>query len=245
MKQLRTQTPEPASVIVVFPYSSNVKAAVNSAQPYLSVFSKMSLDGAVNLWRRQPEVSLVIPGETCYEGFTGTTDLMIQRAKQAGIPNEKIIGLYSLSDGTPLNNTWLQAKAVAELLKHGHIGAHVQIVGLEYHLRRVRHACEAYGVTAKYVAAETALGALLEPYGRYRPFINKLLRSEAALRFYGILDKQGWIANFLTTKVVGARQVDVVTDASGAMQLESQTASKRLAAVRSQISLKDNSVGET
>ena len=218
--------------IIPFPYSSNVDLDESgSIEPRLSVLSRISLDSAVALWERVPGAQIVIPGETGYgTAYDNTTDLMVKRAEDLGVPKQALVGLHTVgAESAHLNNTNLQAAAVADFFGEREELGTVQAisVALKFHAHRVAHSLRHYGLDAPVEAAETILQREgMHVYDDYLPHIGKLGRAEPLLVALDYLQPSGGLVNWLT-KQRGARLADLQLDDDGKINVHGgSTASK-------------------
>ncbi len=201
-----------ANTIETFPHSSDNKLeAANTLETYLSNISAMAIDSAIQVQLQNPYAKLVIPGETPFEDLPNTTDLMAQRAIDAGVDKDNIVRLYTLSDGRYLNNTFLQAQGLREY--HQGNTEVVLVISIDNHGRRVLSAMKAFNTTPRYfTTVESILEAQgIHDYDRYLPVINWLRRTELLTRL--VSDRvglpKGQIPNYVTGRK-GPRVVDVI-----------------------------------
>lgn len=207
-------------------YSSNVRLGPDGQPaPYMSIMTQIALDAAATAVGRQPESTLVLTGETCYgDAMPTTTDLMVERAiAELGLSAERVEPL-SRDDGRGLDNTYLQTEALAHFFAD-HDGRAV-IMPLSYHLRRIMHTAEAYGIEADFVAAEDVLHAAgNHSYDRFLPRTHDLEASEKVLRAINMFDRRGRFLNFMM-RAKGPRLVDVVESDEGLVLEQGYSADK-------------------
>ncbi len=229
--------------IVALPYSSNIGRGPEGAlQTRLSILSEMSITAAAVLWQGSPESSIVIPGETGFPlEFPNTTELMSTHAVKAAVDPDKIIGLSELADGRHLNNTFLQAQAVADYLAVRPEAARRQetlVLALDYHAVRVQRVCRAYGIVARCVMVESVLrrdSKLHDAYADYLPYLDAIARVEPVLRAMSFVDPKGRILNAVTRRR-GARVVDINLLSDGSYEIEDKTANEKYAEVMAEAS---------
>lgn len=211
-------------------YSANVRAGSLGPEVYLSVMSKMAIDAACQVVLARPESQLVITGETCYgDELPTTTELLVERASDVFNIHRDAIRPLAREDGKGLNNTYLQTEALSNFFKQSPEQPAL-IVPLGYHLKRIVHTAQAYGIQADFVAAEDVLhAASINTYDRYLPLIAMLESSERLLRGANKIDRQGKIMN-LIMKLKGPRQVDVI-EIDGELVLEEGYSQDKLAQV--------------
>lgn len=214
MNVLPKSNPE-ISHVVAFPYNQNLELGPDGEPAArLSVLSNMAVDGAVALWEENPDSQLIFPGATCFpEDLPDTADLMIERARDAGVPEEACVGLHRLPNGRLLNDTHLQAEAVRLHFEDEPLaeGAQAVTLALAYHLKRARQACEVRDIPTDFAAVEDVLEEVggLDEYKRYLPLFDDLKWSERALNALDVVDPRGrlldrWVEH------AGARIVDFV-----------------------------------
>ncbi len=225
----------PINNVIVYPYCSNVGLDhEGELETYLSIMSTMSIDAGIELGLQDQSRKLTLPGETPFEDLANTTDLMGARATHAGIAEGALDRLYSLNDGRPLNNTYLQSQGVKEHNddKNEDLDSSV-VVALDYHIARVCGAMAAFQAAPRFaVTVESILQARgIHDYDKYLPVIDGLRRSEKLAKLMTPkilgLDK-GQIPNFAVARK-GARIVDITEEPNGTFVLENDFASAKRA----------------
>ncbi len=220
--------------IVPFPYSSNLGVGEgNVLEPRLSVMSQMSIDAAVKVYEEHPDAEIVIAGEACYgDELLDTTDLMIRRAQEiSDIPRAALVPVRTPKGEAP-NNTYLQSEAIAHHFSGKPNPQNILIVGLNYHLPRIKHTVEAYGVpNPKFLSIEALFRAAnITEYSEYLPHTHCLESSERMLRLVNMIDGKGRLLN-LAMRRSGPRLVDVVRGDDGELHLEQGLAKDKLQAL--------------
>jgi hypothetical protein len=206
-------TAHPFSTIVVIPYTSRLELGNgNTLQTSLSLPSEIALRGAVEVHKQHQNSQLVIPGETSYEGYDSTTDLMLAEAvNELGVAEERLVPLGKThgDKGRTLDNTYLQARAVAEsFATHNALSqGETLVVPFAPHLARVMRAMKGYGIQARYVTVESVLAeARVSDYDEYMPCMADLARERMKMLLGG--DK-GRFLNLLSY-VTGPGYLDIV-----------------------------------
>jgi len=225
----------PVDLIIVFPYGATLIKTQAGLETQLAALTEAAVDGAIGLWQQHRSAAVLFPGETCWEGLPGTTTLMMERAGQE-MPAEKLVGLYALSDGEPLNNTYIQAQAIQEYLRTHPECQRVMITALEYHLPRVADACRARQIQADFIPVEQSLrhSDRLQSHQGPLAHISWLRGSEKLLWLFGKLDRQGRILTMITRRY-GARHVHLVSDGADGYRLENSTARYKMREVQAEL----------
>ena len=234
----------PIDHVVAFPHSSNIELILGQIEPRLSLMSQMSIEAAATIWRQHPSSGLVIPGETCFEetDLPDTSDLMVEHIQKTSDPDANdsdLAPLHRLSDGRPLNNTYLQTMGLIEFFDGlPKQPGNILIETLEYHVARVRRTAEAYGIKANYVIAEDVLHELgVTEYDPALPVIAHGTRKTEALAYLlTIGNRKGTLMNTVMRKA-GARLVDVVEDPDGNLVFENKLAKRKIATLTAQAEL--------
>jgi hypothetical protein len=217
--------------IVVYPYSSNIEMGTNGLEPRLSVLSQMALDAALAVWSRNPAARIVMPGETPFgDALPNTTTLMVRRAKKTpGISDDSLVPLHSLPNGRPLNNTYLQTKALAHHFGVQRRAGTILAVALGFHMPRVRSVVKAYGMKPHFASAEDILQTEgITTYDNYLPHIQHFGgRGERLLALLSSVDGKGRLLN-LMMQATGARVNDIIDDGAGGLRPYLSFARQRL-----------------
>lgn len=219
--------------IVPFPYTANFELGNHDGlRSRLSVLSQMAVESAVYAWRQHPAADIVMAGETAYPSDTlpNTTDLMLEYAKMAGVPERNLVGLYSSRDGSYLNNTTLQAQAIEAFIAEKEDGdPNILALGLEFHVPRIRQTLEAAGLSVEVEAVEDMLHrAGISDYDGLIPYITpEFGGQEKLLLFLGRINPAGTLLNAVT-KLRGARLADIEVATTGEPVLYTGRAITRL-----------------
>lgn len=205
----------PVDNFVVYPYSSNAELDNRSTQlvSFLGVASLAAITATAEAWHRNgnPNAKIIIPGETPFEDLPNTTTLMMERAKELGVPEEALIGLNALKNGRYLNNTYLQSEALSEYFEGSIDEGRTVVLALRYHLDRVIDALRKRGMHPEFTTVEDVLSVTgNNEYDDLLPVFSEGLRPSERIaklitRFTG---RKGWVPN-LIVRFKGARIVDL------------------------------------
>lgn len=216
--------------IVAFPYGANLDAGPDGLTARLSILSEIVVASAVAAQDHSPKAKIVFPGEFTFgDAYDSTTALAARHVHSLGVDEDSFVGLYALPDGRKLNNTYLQAQAIAAHFALTGVTGNTVTIGLNYHRPRIEQAMDAHGVPTRFVSAEDIVrSSELSRYDRYLPLLSEFGgRSEAVIRLLSKLTGKGRIPNLLTM-LVGPRVADINDNGLGGLTPYLSTGKRRL-----------------
>jgi len=206
---------------VLYPHGSNIGIENGRLTPRLTKLSEIAVDGAIELRKRRPDVTIVVPGESAF-GRPDTGDLMVERALETSdVPKDAFWLLHKTAKGKGLTNTYRQSQAVVEEL--GNEADDTVGVTDWYHWPRAKASLEALGMWLPFTTAESLLHARgIREHDRYLDLIDTL-RDTTEQRAKKLTDDihlpKGQLINALMV-LTGPRIVDIIEHEDGELELE-------------------------
>lgn len=217
--------------LVILPYSSNLKSrGRNIGGARLSFFSSFIVGVAAKLYKRGLAKNLVLCGESTFvKDQRVTTMLMYDALVRLGVSPRHI----HIVEGNNLNNTPLQAKALAKFQRaRGLRQTEFTVLMWSFHRTRAEMHFKAHGFKASTESAEILLRSL-EPKFRFDRLIRVLPPFEREPKLAAItkFDGRGYFLRLLTffrgASVTDIEKVGLI-DGDFLLRLTDTTGPKRL-----------------
>lgn len=224
---------EPVEWLVVLPYSSNLKSrGRNIGAARLSFFSSFIIGVAVKLYKNGLAKNLVLCGESTFVRDQRVTTMLAYDAMvRLGVPPNHI----HMADGNNLNNTPLQAKALAKFQRdRGLSDVKFWVLAWDFHRRRAEMHFRAHSFNAETVSAESVLWSLDRNFHRTELRVRlPVFAREPKLITITKLDGRGYFLRLLTfirgASVTDIERTDQVYVTNGPiLRLTDTTGRKRL-----------------